>query len=1227
MKQVQRRPSKFVLKATGVFLAVKTQVIHKRERTQRLDKLLAGISGGQLRKLLGPLLRRKLRQLRQRKEIQAHPPLTDADFSRLADFCVANSVLSVLGRDSVLRLVKSATIEAMMAGDFLRYHGEPSYSANIQLVFSGTAAVRHRSDEHSIQLTGAIDSKMFRFEFVGAGEPLTAPFICGALTVLIDATSPYSVLASTPLLFLNVKASDVANELRSCDEKVVLRLRGSILAHRLAFFSTRYLPAPLILRHGWLSTIIMLMSGSKRHPGITPLQALQSRMTPRCYLPGEPLVAAGKLFEGIIFLWRGEAEGHFSPSLPLPQGTEPQSMKIVPLTVIGERSICLGYRSKHTILAKTTCDAWFLPAEEYEFLKMFIPGFREKVEGVGRSIQQQLLMRKHDQEVEALASLPVPVKPRAPPAILLSSAPALSPTPAVASVGTARSPLLSFISLALRAGVPYLQDAPETLLRDLACSATPAVHMQQTALLTRSRWSHKMVLISKGVASYQLGRNPTTADLAMLQLTRGTVLGAECVVEHRSVVSVCSMSVLEVWCIDRGVVREHLRQHGLLDTAEAWSRRHILALYGRLETDPPDYLLHRAEYRASAGKAPTGSPRKPQQQRVTHGESDGHKQPPPVVDDGAGSVLHTATIGVGKPFVFCPSSGDLDLGLVNSASAIRLLCSSPTVDHVRFASLFPEVTAMIKECGESGVQLLEPPAIAEIQSLSNIEPVMSIFQRDSDDSSESSDFYDGNGENSRADRRSIVTFVPGKCRPRSESAIEFLAETKREEQEKGSEKYVLVHRRATTFLVAEMAELVGERAPWHVLLLERKCNIPGMLDASEPLPGTTVVRKRIRPFVPKAAQRKSSEQELHASPSGTMVGVPDLNASVEEQKPQEGGIGEASSHHGRPAGVSGPAAAPLAASPSAGAAVAPLPVGGRRPQQHMFHPINPHGYACVLPRVVENPRAKKAQPQTGHLQHHQHVEGSAPEQWELLKSIVEGNPEVVRQFYRQANAGSGPGAQQQMPPDTSDAAVDFDEIFMAEVTKSVRSQSMVYEAHVKHHQEEQQQQLTRAGGKGNMATGSTSAAVRNTAAHRSLLASTRSPGEEVVPPPESFLNPISVSSSPHHNHAHSPKRPKRSYFLDEYERFLFSAMRAKGADDNHSHRVGAGVNGPRAPPGGVPRKVWRPNSCNNVKLACTTSVHELITGNQKAHLTRSTLVLPSPQAADQTHQQVRDAKH
>ena len=1087
------------MKATAMLSAAGAHTSQKRERNQRIDKLLCGLSGNQIRKLLGPLLRRKLRQLRQRKEIRAHPELTAADFSSLADFCVANSVLGVLGREIVLRLLKGASVEAVLAADFLCYQGEPSFSANMQIVFAGSAVVRHRTQDTNIHMPtgGLVDSRTFRYEFVPVGEQLSAPFLCGCLSALIDATSPYSVLATTPLLFLNVKASAVAEELRNCDAKVIERLRGTIVEHRLAFFSSRYTPAPLILRHGWMTTVLMLLTNQKRTPSITPLQALQSRLAARCYLPGEPLVTKGKPFSGIIFLWRGEAE--FSDS----RGPDQQQVRLLPLTIIGERSVCLGYKSKHTIIAKTTCDAWVLPLTEFEFLKGFVHGFREKVESVAISIQQQLLMNKRAREETCAAIAQVAVR-------MGEAAPLVE-----RGVSDERHPLLFSLVTALR-GVEYLREAPNELLLELASSAKAVVNLPQTALLTRSRWSGQLLVLTKGAATVQLGLTPTTSDLATTVLSRGSVIGAECIIEHRWVVSVCSVSVVETWCISRDVLREKLRRYNLLEVAELWSRRHILSLFAMLSCDPPNYLSHPQ----SCKGPPAGPTRSTRATAVADAESmsmpsaeqqnqtSTSVQKPSTAAEGPALSSNTAGIGHGKPYVFHDLSGDLNFGLVDSNLAIRLLCSAPTADHVKFASLFPEVMVMVKDCGNSGVRLLESPPLVQVQSLNEIEPVMSILCGTQGDAGLMP--FDSQ----------IVKFVPGRTMPRSESVMDALAEERLENQRNDTSSYMLVHKRPTTLFVAEMGELVGDRVPWHVLLLERKCLIPGYLEGSEPLQGTTVVRKKMapRPFASRNATREGGKSQEPHPPKRLTNG------------------------------------------------------------QHHFHPINPHSYACILPKSVENPRRK------------QREQLHAPDQLDpdMLKTIIESNQDVVRAFYRNASAPPS----QQVPQVEVEPVVDFDEIFLAEVHKTNRSQSVMYEASLA----SANQRLIRGAVKG-MNTASARNALQ---AHNAPLSS---PSEKGLPPTAED-EPLE-GSAPRHIAGSS----KRSHFLEEYERFLFSAQRGDAGGDgsvpqHHQKQLAT----PRI--GHTPKKVWRPNSCGHYRLACTTSVHEIITANQKGHGTHSSLVLP-----------------
>ncbi|CUG80159.1 cyclic nucleotide-binding protein, putative [Bodo saltans] len=378
--------------------------------------------------------------------------------------------------------------------------------------------------------------------------------------------------------------------------KVVLADPSHILIPRILVLQTQFKMNTLFLRQSWL-----LHS--------TPedmFHVVAGKVECMTFAPGQLLVEKGKPPPGVLFLRRGVATvvGR-TPSPLLSKAPTADCMYVMPGSVLGERSTVFNARSKESVAAVTFCDVWVLPKSDVERFRSdetvnhawntnAVSMATQWLQNIRTLERTRLLNRRAREEEERLLedtgngyskkrSL-LDVQPSA-------SSSSLEGTPlGLLPMSTQR------IIAALKT-VSYMANAPLELLTELADAASPRVFLPQCAITTMSEWADALFVLTMGTATVQHGLTARQPPPNCSWVYRaGSCVGLECVVEHRSLFPVCSVTMVEAWSLPRGYLRERLAAHGYLQAAEHDAERVLSDL--RL------LLAHRTNIpRPSSGKA------------------------------------------------------------------------------------------------------------------------------------------------------------------------------------------------------------------------------------------------------------------------------------------------------------------------------------------------------------------------------------------------------------------------------------------------------------------------------------------------------------------------------------------------------------------------------------------------------------------------------------------------
>lgn len=385
-------------------------------RAEQISRIMQGIVGLQLRKLLAPILLLFLRKRRRAVTVSLRAQMTSsATNSSLADFCLLHPFLAPLGKEGMAYLVQKARRQCYFPDDVILCPGEPSRSVGIVLCTTGKLTVRCKKDagaNRAADLIGNLrlstsgpSSSMLQGDFVGfaadGDTTVTAPVILGALRLMTDMSNPHLVVALTTvdafLIPYSLVHDAIAGRSATQDRRFTTQ-QASPLSAPLSLATTATLTVT-----GVASADVAGPSGTVASPRRRPRCALEdpslflvsrllavqtqfrmssfclmqswwyqgipeelqgevaSNLECRCFAPGETIIERGKLPQGIWFLRRGTVEVYGKGNsfrCALRAGC-----------VIGERSAVFNDRCRESIVAATFCDFWMLPKAELDRLR------------------------------------------------------------------------------------------------------------------------------------------------------------------------------------------------------------------------------------------------------------------------------------------------------------------------------------------------------------------------------------------------------------------------------------------------------------------------------------------------------------------------------------------------------------------------------------------------------------------------------------------------------------------------------------------------------------------------------------------------------------------------------------------------------------------------------------------------------------------------------------------
>jgi CRP-like cAMP-binding protein len=611
-----------------------------------------------------------------------------------------------------------------------------------------------------------------------------------------------------------------------------------ILIPRMLVMQTQFKMSSLFLKQSWLL--------QSTPPDL--FMTVAGKVECVCFAPGQMLVERGKPPLGVMFLRRGVGRV---------MGTsahDDRQLYIMPGMVLGERSTVFHARSKETIVAATFCDVWVL-------LRSDVDRFRSdasvtaawNTNGVSMAVQ----WLKNTRNVERSRVMEARLKEEAA-TEQYGSTRRLRSRKSVLELATPSDPLklpaITQRMIAALRTVPYLEDAPMELLAELADVAAPRVFLPHSALTTTSAWSDTLYILAKGTATVQHGmtsRSPPPNTSWVFH--SGSCVGMESIVEHRTLFSICSVTMVEAWALTRTQLRDRLAAYRLLPAAEAKAESVLNDLRWLLSHSPIErqHGTHthvafntRAKSSSEASAQRAVSPAAPTGDGIINAASAAGLYPTSVT-----SVDTAAPIEVnGLLYLVDVENADVNRGVVGTSSCLWFLSIVETARHDRYAKMFPEAWAL---AGMRATELEERE-----QELKHAERyralAVEVLAMDIGDG-------EGTGRGGAVDGSLAAeltrTFAEANARADEEQRLMDEATNNAAQWEEhassgsDSDEDYFVHTQTTpqqhvhpvTYLLVEMAELMGDRSPWMLQILGRHSGIWGYLEGSQPDIGTMVM--------------------------------------------------------------------------------------------------------------------------------------------------------------------------------------------------------------------------------------------------------------------------------------------------------------------------------------------------------------------------------------------------
>jgi CRP-like cAMP-binding protein len=925
-----------------------------------VDALLSGMPGYTLRRLLVPVLELKARWLFLRRQERYRrkncPPPTAP---QLFQFLQKHPVWSKFPEPTLRELLAQAVFRVFDAGDIIVYKDEPAVASGIFLFISGTATptvvggahssagggspTRLRS-EHSSAALGLSESSSLALSGSGTSrrasthdrDELVAPFALGLDTVLVDEPHRQLIKAASWMEAYIIPFSVVEQHVKafmktSTVAPSVLRILRPL---RESAFAAQFPHSEFLMQQSWITHKL----------GKHATQVFLSRLAPRTYFSGQVLCKKGEVLGAIIFLRRGSvrvcaeapspipillspmasARNSMFPMLSPRQSTQevtastipssnqnlgagnvgasgagtsrppsgaramslmppqaavatsaqveagdvsrklssaaPKEEVLWPLISIGEMSMVFGEKATSTIEAISTCDCWVLTKSDFDQFLSSVPSAQPMINDTAVRLRSRWLAAQK----------------------------------ASSTVRIIREALQS---------IPYLENAPSEVFDKLIEVAEPKVFTMHTSIISASTWNDALTVIARGVALTQHRSKRKKKN----RFSVGSVLGASCVVEHRSLIPICALTMVDVWSIPRNELMKIVTKFGLKAAATAYSYKLIELEYKEFGESLPDHFGRPVDVPEEKKVVPKSS----HVNRGVHLTLDspvspakgGHASPrspsSPNLSHAAEAASGNAKDESALDFLIDVLEPDINRGKAEKQTLFSELSRIPTRRHGRLASARGPADGSKRVLDSAGNILLRHDHHTARSQDGPVTPRHGQAPFRLDHLEQRTPTHQGSRE--RKPGSPINFRFKGATSPRNSPRTAFLMSDLTDGPATPKSSRLQVHKLPYIYVTVEATERIGLCSPWLLQLLGRDCLVPGYLEGSTPLEGT------MEDYYEHWARVRARQIELMDSEDSSQLPPPTLSPRIETPP---------------------------------------------HPPVTPYRPVNPHSYAPVLPQVI-----------------------------------------------------------------------------------------------------------------------------------------------------------------------------------------------------------------------------------------------------------------------------------
>lgn len=583
----------------------------------------------------------------------------------------------------------------------------------------------------------------------GSTREVVAPCVLGAMNVFTEDPSMHAITARTVVDAVTLRFQDVRWVFRGAEQHAVRAIRAVCLEPRRRAFATHFPQSLLFMRQAWITRDLT---------DAVVESVLTSKLVARSYFPGDELCTQGTASNSIIFVRRGSIDIIINGACVASH---------TGIITLGEMSTIFNERRPMTAVATSICDTWTLNRYEYEQLATVSPDAAAKIRATAIEMRSSWLQ---SQKMHAADAIPQ----------------------------------------ALRR-VPYLADAPDEAIEALVGVATPTVFTMRTPIASVSSAAEALFIVARGAAVAQ------QADV-WHRGSRGTrfgvgcIIGETCVVDHRVLLPVCALSMVDAWRIPREALCAVLAKHGLLGAAEAHAE-HVLDDVAHCYGREPAYRIKHPRPAPASARSPSPLRISSATRMLVHKEAvEGATDDAP---PAPGSTSPTTQPPL-ETFTMLPSEPDIDFGIEQQMSVLQQVAHVPTGRHERFKS----VSALnARSMSMSG---------AALQRTTSFEDVVREFHSEYDDPLAAQGSPQPSPRHKRPNHLPPPTFKVGAHRSDSRAASTA--------SQRSAAAVAMRHQNIATYATVAAAERVGDAAPWLFWLLEREPLLDGYLEGSQPGP-------------------------------------------------------------------------------------------------------------------------------------------------------------------------------------------------------------------------------------------------------------------------------------------------------------------------------------------------------------------------------------------------------